>query len=260
MKKQFLKLEQNDDLNTQGAPGASQQGTPPPAANAEAAGDSEYDEYGYKIVKPTTPEKQPEVKADDKKTEAEAAAGFTGYGKDEPVDPPATPPAAAAPAEVKLEFELDAKNLPAEEVTELKQFILETKLPKEQAQALIDFRKKEFDRYTAELAQIEKENKEKRAQQRASWDKELREDPVFGGANFALSVSQSEKVVSTLMPETKKVLTEGKVKLPPYVMRDLKNIYKYLYPADKLVQGDPVKVDPPPVERSPLDFYNQKKQ
>ena len=260
MNKFYLKREEADDVNIEGAASAKDESIPPETPEkVEASGNSNLDEYGYEKVPDDKSSKDvKETKADDEeKTEdLELKEPVAGYGK-EPVKEDVVEEPPPAKEEVKLQFDIDVKDLPVEDAKVLKEFIEGQKLPKEAAQALVDLKKKEIDLYNQELKNIETERKTAIAKQRASWDKELRTDPAFGGKEFEHNLSRTEKVLSTLMPETKKALTESKTMLPPYVMRDLLKVYKHMYGTEKLVQGEKKTVEKKPVERSPLDFYNQ---
>lgn len=232
---------------------------PPPAAKAEAPGsDDDLDDYGYEKVPSVEAAKEAAAAAAapaKKEAAPEIKEPVAGYGA-EPLkaEVPETPPPPAA-AEIKLDYEVDVKDLPKEEADKMKKFALDQKLPKEAAQALLDLRKGEFDSYKAEMVKIESERKTAIAQQKASWDKELREDPTFGGDQFVHNLARADKVLTTLMPDTKKVLTERKSMLPPYVMRDLVKVYNHMYGTDSLVQGDSPAPTTEKKESSPLDFY-----
>lgn len=265
-----LKQDQATDLNVggYGAPATTTQVPPPPAqqqanpAPTQAAGDSDaddgLDEFGYEIAKPEqTPPAQAQTPNPQAKKEAVAPATepVAGYGKDPVVVPPPAAPETTPAEPIKLEYELDGKDLEKADFEKLQKFALDNKLSKEVAQALVNDRKAEQAQYKAEFEKIQNESKQKIAEQKASWHKELVDDPKFGGENFLHNLARVDKVLSTLMPGTKKVLTERKSMLPPYVMRDLLTVYNTLYSTDELVGGNPPVPAAAEKEESPLDFY-----
>lgn len=266
-KKYFFNLKQDQATDVGGYGAPATQVPPPPAqqpANttpAQAAGDSgddNLDSYGYeKLKSEQTPPAQTQTADTQTKAQAVAPAAepVAGYGKDPVVVPPPAAPAAPATEPIKLEYELDGTDLDKTEFEKVQKFALENKLPKEAAQAFVNQRKAEIAEYRSELVKIQNEQKQKIAEQKASWHSELVADPKFGGENFLHNLSRVDKVLTTLMPDTKKVLTERGSMLPPYVMRDLLTVYNSLYSTDELVGGNP----PTPVtvvkEESPLDFY-----
>jgi hypothetical protein len=248
-------------------PPATPPGETPPAANEETG--PKFDDYGYEIPSDkkagnegkATGEKAPvEEKLEDLKDPA------TGYGakpieepKEEkkPDDPPATPdpnkPADPPPVEI------DVKGLDEKEAAKIKDFAKENKLTPEVAQKLADMKKSEIQSTTTAQVAAQKQFELNTARQRASWDKELRNDPTFGGDKFHKNTVKVEKVLSEFMPATKKVLTEGKIMLNPNVMRDLAKLADVLYNPDKFVMGEAGTVLDKKVEddkpSDPLDFY-----
>ena len=106
---------------------------------------------------------------------------------------------------------------------------------------------------------ISEQNKlaeQKRKETRAAWDKELRNDPKFGGDKFLHNVTRIEKLMTEFMPETKKVLTENKSMLPPYVMRDLARIAEQLSGGEKLVTGDGLAGNAEETKKDDFDLNN----
>jgi len=73
----------------------------------------------------------------------------------------------------------------------------------------------------------------------AAWKKEIKEDPEIGGKNFDHNIKQINKVLENNLPNMKKQLTEKAGMMPPYLMRDLFQLSKALYPKTPLVHGDP---------------------
>lgn len=252
-----------------GAPANATPVPPPPAqqqanpAPAQAPGnDDNLDDFGYeksKLAEGTPAAPAAQTQAADAKTKTQTVAPATepvaGYGRDPVIaTPPATtPPAAAEP--IKLEYELDVKDLAPEETEKFKKIAFDHKLSKEVAQALVDMRKQENQNIQAELIKLKTDNENKIAQQKAGWHNELVTDPKFGGENYLHNLARVDKVLTTLMPDTKKVLTERKSMLPPYVMRDLLTVYNSLYSTDEFVGGQPPTPSEAEKESSPLDFY-----
>ncbi len=226
---------------------------------------SNLDEFGYeKTPASGEPPADQEKKADDKKAAPEVGKlsdikePATGYGKDplKADDPPADPP--AEEKKVELGFELDVKDLDEKEALKIKEFALTHKLPKEAAQALIDSKKAEIANSIAARSQAEKDEVKRVNNIKAGWDRELRDHPTFGKENFEQSVFRAEKVYAEHMKETKLHLTKVGGMLPPYVMKDLNNLYDQLYSTQKLVEGDVPGSDVPKKEEKndPLEFYN----
>lgn len=258
------------DKLKEGADGAAPTETKTPPANEkdpktpETPGNN-VDEYGYE-KEPKADDKADKVekpnkdgaKKDDKAPE-EIQDPATGYGIKEPKeekkeDPPPPPP---EEKKIELEFELEVKDLDKDEANKIKEFVKNNKLPKEAAQALVDLKKSEIAEIKKATDEYKKEQAKAVADLKASWDKELRTDPNFGGDKFAHNITRVEKLMTDFLGETKKVLTERKSMLPPYVMRDLARLADKLYATDKLVQGDPSgeKETAKKEENDPLAFY-----
>jgi hypothetical protein len=236
---------------------------PAAAQPAAPAAEDGFDDLGYPIDKPA-PEK-PEApapvasetpEAPEKPEKPETPA--TGYGDEPPKAPEPAPKAPEPKAEIHLDYELDAKGLPQAEADKLKLFLKKHGAPKELAQALADEKKAELAQAEAARAQAEANALAEVQATRAAWHKELKDDPTFGGEKFAHNVLRAEKVMQDFMVHTKKILTERKGMLPPYVMRDLAHIADRLYATEKLVQGDPAKPGQEGAkdEDDPLAFYN----
>jgi len=228
----------------------------------QTSGDT-LDQYGYeKVSTEETQKESEETKTVNKEAEkkvdgdGEVKDPATGYGKD-PVKVEETTPVKEEKkeSEIKLEFEVDVKDLEVKEAEKLKKFVLDNKLTKEAAQALINLKKSEADEYKKAVEEYEIQEKKRITQLRASWDNELRTDPVFGGDKFAHNVMRAERVLSEFLGETKKALTEAKSMLPPYVMRDLAKLGDHLYGNAKLVQGDAKETKEEKEDNDPLDFY-----
>jgi hypothetical protein len=251
-----------------GAPNPPASETPPanPPANPPAEDDG-LDELGYEKRAPEKKEGDPPAEADDKKkapakepTKVENPA--TGYGEEPPkVDdpPPADPNKKVDPPPEPTEIEKKLEGLNKAFADQVKKQITEIGLEGEKLDKFIAFKKQE----QADAVAWQKANQEEADRQdklrKASWHKELKEDPVFGGDKFLTNVTRGEKVLDEYLPELKKELTEAKQMLRPSVMRGLARLADMLYPDDKLVQGDPPPVDGGKNDKNekndPLAFY-----
>lgn len=287
MQQKYLKLEEASDSPTGGsgappsetppittavAATAAAEGQPSPAAPdaaepaaAEAPGSDGIarDEFGYKIAdKPGTKDQKAGAKeAPPEKLEDLKDPG-TGYGV-KPVEAPeeevAAPPAKAADVidpNAPPPLEVDLKGLDEGSAKTLKQFMETQKLTKEQAQSLADLVKASSAEAQKAQAAAVKAQKAEENKIKAQWDKNLRDDPVFGKENFNQSVHKAEKVLKDFFPNTKKELTSRQTMLPDYVMRDLAKLSDHLFGGDKFVAGDASgRSAPEKKEPSPLDFY-----
>lgn len=216
--------------------------TPPAPAEEEKTDDFGYETETKEDSTDTkkTEETPPVKKEEDEKVKQPA----TGYGADDEVVD-----------ETKKEEPAKTEEIPAEEAEYEKQlketiaalgdgydqekvaaFAKENKLTKAQVEAYVKFAK-------AEEAEIIKSQEKARIEKRKAWKQELFKDPAFGGEHFDLNVDRVEKVLDKYMPETKKMLTDTKSVLPPYVMKDLLKLSKALNPTTKLVGGEPPKVE-----------------
>lgn len=217
--------------------------TPPPKEEG-----SNLDEFGYEKPPETKPPGEEGKDSSEKGKEADASKqkeatdkdSSSGYGKEPPkedeiVDPPATLPPAK---DETLGFELDVKDLTKTEIEKITKFAKDHKLSKEAAQAFVEMKKIEAATAKAADEAMEKQIKVTVAKQKADWHKELSQDPVFGGDKFDHNVKQVDKLMNDFMGNTKKVLTERKSMLPPYVMRDLSKLAEKLYESEKLIHGD----------------------
>ena len=257
---------------------ATSQAAPSPEAVQEA-GESTVDDHGYDIVKPkqegaqdkkasaskesqqADSEDSDEIKDpvsgyDEKEIEAAAAA----KEKEKPVEDK-KPPEAAKSLKDELGYELavpEEKELPKEDSQKIVELAKAHKLPKEATEALLAQKKLEYQGFLAAQKESQEVYKKAIADQKASWFKELKEDPEFGGEKLNKSLNRAEKVLQDFFPATKKVLTERKSMLPPYVMRDLAKAYEHLYRPESFTQGDKPSADKnteQKEENNPLDFY-----
>ena len=236
----FMVFEEIKEVTPGGAPPAT-----PPA-------DDGFDDFGYAKVTPPVDDKAPPPPPPPKEEVIEPG---TGYGKDPfVVKEPEVP--APPPVPIDLGYELDLKDVATEEAKKLQEFAKTHALPKEAAQALVNLKRSEMK---ANLQAQEDQKKQAivdKDRTKASWDKELRTDPTFGGENFAPNLLKVERVMNDFMKETKKELTKRGSMLPPYVMRDLSIMAERLYGTEKLVHGSAMEVDRTvQKESSPLDFY-----
>lgn len=111
-------------------------------------------------------------------------------------------------------------------------FVLENKMSKEQVDAYVKYSQTEAQQISEGLEQAKK-------QQKVDWSNELKNDESFGGDNFNINIDRAEKMLGDHLPNLKKALTERGSMLPPYIMKDLANLYKTLNPKTTLVNGDP---------------------
>jgi hypothetical protein len=251
-------LDKINDEGGGGAPPVESKVEPPPAANTPPPkeGGKEFDDLGYEKPAPPKDEKPPDEKTKepivDKKVEVKA----TGYAEPPPKieEPPPAPKVETPP--VLDEIDEMVKELPKEEAAKMKEFAKTHSVPKEILKAFAELRKTEIKNAETYQANAEKEALLQEQRNRAAWHKELKDDPAFGGEKFDKNVSQTEKVLEEFLPQTKKMLTERKGILPPYLMRDLAKLADHLYATEKLVQGEPkVETEEKTKEDDPLAFY-----
>ncbi len=234
-----------DKIDAAGTPAAAT----PPAPQTFAEGSktpqesgNEPDDLGYAPHTPQpgdkdyvpAPEKLAEKAPEKPPEKVEKVA--TGYGE-KPIE---APPAAPEVPPVPDELDPAVEGIPKEEGARIKEFAKKNALTKEQVKAFADVRKVELKNEADAKANYETQIANEKQKVRATWDKELRTDPDFGGDNFSKNVGKAEKVLDEWMPNTKKALTERNSMLPPYVMRDLAKMAGKLYDSgEKLTQGDP---------------------
>lgn len=244
MKKWALLMSPEGDANAGAAPtteskAAQQPPTPANPPQAETEGD-QFDDLGYKVTKPEAT-KDTETKGDKKPEQTETPPQseeikdpVSGYDKaPEPVKEETPPAAEPVKEETAPTVEVNVDGLPESVATALKKTVTDMKLSKEAAEALVSIKKKEIENLNSLQKAMEKEA----ADTKLKWYNELKSDPVFGGDKYAFNVNRVEKVLNEFMPDTKKVLTERKSMLPPYVMRGLAKIADHLYGTESLVQG-----------------------
>jgi len=213
------------------------------------------DSFGYEVVPPKVdiPIPPPEVKIPEPPKLEDLKDPVTGYGKEPPKVLPPEPP------KVDLGYELEVKDLEPGMGQIIKDFAKKNNLTKEVAQAFVELKKSELKSFKDQQIAFQKNQEDLITQTKASWDKELRDHPNFGGDNFSKSVLKVEKILSEHMPETKKILTEKGSMLPPYVMRDFAKLASHLYDSENLKSGDPHVGDTEnkeTKENNPLDFYS----
>jgi hypothetical protein len=216
---------------------------PPTSNNSTPPVEDKTDDFGYsteneKVVPPVEDKKDAPAKTDDKPVDKPVS----GYGKDDNVTPPVEDKK-DAPAQVD-DKDLTDEQKHEKEITEavnalgdsfdkekIAKFAKDNKLSKAQVEAYANFAKEEE-------AEIIKSQEIKIQETRKAWKQELFKDPEFGGVNFDLNVDRVEKVLANYMPETKKMLTDKRSVLPPYVMKDLLKLSKALNPTTSFVGGD----------------------
>lgn len=178
-------------------------------------------------------------------TTTESKEDVTGYTGDKSEDKTQTK------TEEDKHLELDLKGLEETKVADIKEFAKTHGLTKEQAQAMVDKLKSDED---AKVAATETYKTEE-AKVFQKWENELKNDPDFGGENFAHSVHNVNKLIREELPGIKNLLTTSGKRLPPSIMKDLNNVARKLYGETELVQGDKTSAKD---TWNPLDFYKQK--
>lgn len=183
--------------------------------------------------------------ADDKskQTTTEDVTGYTG--KDNKGDAKETAVTDDKP------LELDLKGLAEDSVKDIQEFAKTHGLTKEQAQGLVDKRKADEDAKVSNKEAYKAE--EVKVFQK--WETELKDDPDFGGQNFAQSVHNVNKLIREELPGIKNLLTSSGKRLPPSVMKDLNNVARKLYGETELVQGSNSGTKD---GWKPTDFYKTK--
>lgn len=283
----FIKKLLMDNKKDEGANGGNKPPPPPPPKSKAATeekppkddkdskgeGDSNTDEFGYtntdKEPKDSKKESKKDESKDDKKVED--ATGYeadekppeekdsTGYSEDDDAEE-SSDDSKDTKEESKDELKLDLTGIADEDQKAIKEFVKTHKLSKEQAEALVNREKALYQLTEANAVKNKKEREKAALEQRASWKKELKEDPTFGGKNFAENVQKTNKVVEEFFPEMKKQLTKAGAMLPPYIMRDLVKLADHLYKTDHMIEGEPPSENDNKNEESedPLDFYRTK--
>jgi len=267
-----LKLDKAND-GTQGGGGGGDSTSEKPPEGSENPNESEktgnnVDDFGYE-TEPKNDDSSGEGKPEggqeekpneDGKGDGEGDGkpdGSTGYGKPQEEKPGEGKP--DEKPENKDGDEPSNDSLPDEEIKETLK-----NLPKAEGDAIGEFAKKHklSKEVVEDYAQMrEAENAEARKAydegikaQRKAWDDDLRNDKEFGGENYDKNVMRAEKVLTELMPNTKKVLTEKGTMLPPYVMRDLGLIvHKAAFSTGKLPTGE---APTPKVEKNDGNFLD----
>lgn len=272
MLKQFTRLKFEEKTDDNGGAGGTgyEQDTPPADEPAKTEGTKKEGSPTDFYDSQDDDEKQEESKADDKKKEEEPAKQAendkkvedpaTGYGDDDSSDddkkeedPKETPDDDDKDKGGKLNTE----GLSQKEVENIQSLAKKMDLTDKQAQALVDERREYNKQIDDALKADEKARETAKKERRANWQKELKEDPDFGGAEFTRNLQTTERVLHDFFPNLKKQLTDSKGMLPPYVMRDLKKLGDHLYKGDSVVDGDPPA--PPKEEKEdndPLSFYS----
>lgn len=200
---------------------------------------------------------------DEKKDETKPEDQVSGYGAEPPKDgakdeKPSEPPKQDPPKDEGLGYELDLKEVEKSTAEALLKIAKEQKLSKEQAEAFVQFKKQEIKAQADADAKYEEEYKAAQIKQKQDWYNELKNDADFGKDKFNHSVARVEKFISEMMPDTKKVLTERRSMLPPYVMKDILRTANKFYDNGKFVQGEQPAAAAAAKEKEaddPLAFY-----
>ena len=185
-----------------------------------------------------------ETAKNDNKSE-QKTEDLTGYDKPKDEKPKEEKPKEEKP------LELDLKGLEEDKVKDIIDFAKSHGLTKEQAQALVDKRKGDEDQKIATVEAYKAEE----AKIFARWEQELRDDPDFGGENFAQSIHNVNKLIREELPEIKNLLTKSGKRVPPNIMKEFNAVARKLYGETELVQGDRVNNKD---TWKPTDFYKQK--
>lgn len=214
------------------------------------------DENGYEVEgdkKPAeddkkAPEEDKKPAEDDKKSEDTK----TGYGDKKPAEDDKKP----AEDDDDSNFEIiEPGDLLSDEISDLKKFIKENKLTKEQAKALVNSKKAEVANYKKLAEDSKVKDKEEIEETRKSWVSELKDDKDFGGEHFNTNIKKVDRVIEEFLPNLRKQLTEEGGMLPPYIMKDISNLANILFSTDKVVSGDKPKGDSDKEKEDPLSFY-----
>ena len=239
-----VKTESSETKTTVEAPAKTDE-TPKPDSQ------DNLDELGYEKPKQEKTDGQ-----EDKKDQKEKSKNDEGL-LDEKIDvssgyekAPAAAPAAAGdkkeeakPEDQKKEDDLELKdigNLLPEEVNTIKEFAKKHKLSKDIVQGLVEIKKEEIKKIQTAIKDQDAKKQQEILKVKASWYDELKADSDFGGEKFDFSVKRVDKVIQDFLPNLKKMLTETKSMLPPYIMKDLAKLGTHLYSSDKLVEGEQI--------------------
>lgn len=218
----------------------------------------ETDDLGYETPKEETPpaEAKADDKPEDKKEESqEKVEDVSGYGDEEkpeekPEEKKETPEQEAEVEKKKKEISETLKDLGAEfDKEKISAFALENNMTKEQVAAYAKFAAKE-------AADLKAAAEAARIKQRNEWKQDLQKDPTFGGANFDANVARINKFLEKNLPETKKMLTEKKGMLPPYIMKDLLGLVKAMNPTNKFSTGGEPPAPEEKEDNSIEEFYS----
>lgn len=232
---------------------------PPVKADGDKPVESKLDFYGKEPGK--APEKKPDEKKDASEKSEEVEPG-TGYGaeppkvEDPPKDPPKDPPTPPVPTD--LDKKLEGLNEGFAKI--VKEQATDLGLEGEKLDKFIALKKTEQAAAVKWQQDQQAEMKRQENAKHAAWDKELREDPTFGGQNFNINRTRAEKILDEYGGEFKKELTTNKVMVRPSVMRMLARIADDVWPDRKELNGDPPGAENDKNEEkksSPLDFYQQ---
>jgi len=234
----------NDDSSASGY-GSKDAGTTTETTDTETQGDKSNDASKGAADQGVTDQKSQD--ADKSKQTSTTEDDVTGYNSK--TDDKGEAKETAVTDDKPLE--LDAKGLPEDEIKSVQEFAKAHKLTKEQAQGLVDKFKNNSEAMEAKKAEV----KQLEQQVYVKWEKELKDDPDFGGQNFDQNIHNVNKLIREELPGLKNLLTSAGKRLPPSVMKDLNSVARKLYSETEFNQGDKAG------DKSswhPTDFYKQK--
>lgn len=241
-------MDQNNQVDsnveTQSPSGYGTEATQTPQDTKAAQAERMYGKPDQGVEQSSGATEQKTEAAPESKQESVSQEDASGYLTGE------AKPTEAKPTEDKP-LEINTENLDETTVKEVQEFAKVNGLTKEQAQAVADKYKalaQDQAKYKADYEKTVKETYKK-------WEEDLRRDSDFGGANFAKSVHNVNKLLNENMPGLKNLLTTGGKRLPPSVMKDLNSLAKRMYGETEFNQGQAVSQKD---TWKPTDFYNSK--
>ena len=241
-------MDQNNQMDSstenQSPSGYGTEATQTPQDTKAAQAERMYGKPDQGVGQPAATEEQKTETTTESKQESVSQEDASGYLTEE------AKPTEAKPTEDKP-LEINTETLDEATVKEVQEFAKVNGLTKEQAQAVADKYKalvQDQAKYKADYEKTLKETHKK-------WEEDLRRDSDFGGANFAKSVHNVNKLLNENMPGLKNLLTSGGKRLPPSVMKDLNSLAKRMYGETEFNQGQAVSQKD---TWKPTDFYNSK--
>jgi len=241
-------MDQNNQVDSstenQSPSGYGTEATQTPQDTKAAQAERMYGKPDQGVEQPAVTAEQKTEATPESKQESVSQEDASGYLAEE------AKPTEAKPTEDKP-LEINTETLDEATVKEVQEFAKANGLTKEQAQAVADKYKalvQDQAKYKADYEKTVKETYKK-------WEEDLRRDSDFGGANFAKSVHNVNKLLNENMPGLKNLLTSGGKRLPPSVMKDLNSLAKRMYGETEFNQGQAVSQKD---TWKPTDFYNSK--